>query len=228
VDELRRRLAQAEPEPYDLYVVAKTGTPAVDKYVSSTQQRLVLRLFSAGDLRWDRNAGRFSLGPTAEARVRREAGPGALRWLRQEVLAPMERDPDAYTVVDDAPVPRHPLYFDASGRLRAREIRDRIIERQGGALILGFLAVPRAQGRDAAARLEDWVSACAGDGLRRAILEVPPAELIEAETAVALTAAFYIDDLAIGEGSPRAIELAEAAWDAIGEELVRRVEAARP
>src|SRR5690606_5465247 len=97
IDALEQRLATAVPgRPYDLYVFAKTGTPAVEKFVSSTQQRTIERLYRSGDLSWDAARRQFSLRPEAEAALRREGGDRTLRWLRDDVLAPMAQDPAAF------------------------------------------------------------------------------------------------------------------------------------
>lgn len=138
--ELEGRVANALPgRPYDVYVFAKTGTPAVEKFVA---------------------------GPRGTERI----------------------------------------------------------ARQGGVLLLGILAVPRETGRDAAARQNAWVSACSLDPtLRRRILEVPPAELLNGEDAVGITAAIYLDDLEIGEGSGRAIDLAELMIEPLAAYVVREV-----
>jgi hypothetical protein len=224
-DDLARRLADAVPgAPYDLYVFAKTGTPAVEKFVSSAQQRIVERLYRSGDLSWDANGGSFHLRPQAEAALRATYGERTVRWLRDDILAPMRADPAAFTARSDESVPAHPLYFDAGGRLRYRPAADLRVSRQGGVLLLGLLAVPRDAGRAAAARATDWISACPLDPeLRTRILEVPPAELLDADRAVGLSVAVYLDDLAVGQGSGFAVDLALAAFDDLGDYMEREV-----
>jgi len=225
VASLRERAGSAVPgTPYDLYVFAKTGTPAVEKFVSNAQHRLVLRLYRSGDLAWDVSRRVFVLRPGVETAVRRDHGERTLRWLLDDVLAPMREDPQAFTARPADPAPAHPLYFDAGGRLHARAAADLRISRQGGVLILGVLAVPRDQGRDASSRYTDWISACSLDpDLRQRILEIPPAERLDADLAVALSMAIYLDDLAFGQGSGFAVDLAAGALDGIGEYLEREI-----
>jgi hypothetical protein len=203
----RERIAALAPEkPYELYVFAKTGTPAVEKFLSSHQQQLVLQLYRSGDLRRER--GRLLIRPVTEERLRRTHGDATLRWIRADVLDPMERDPAAFTA-HERRLPNHPLYFDEQGELRARDLPDLRVSRQGGVLLLGLLAVPRETGRLAAARHDAWISACPLDPtLRDRILQVPPADLLDPSRAVALSIAIYIDDLPVGEGSNQAIALA--------------------
>src|SRR5690554_398821 len=110
----------------------------------------------------------------------------------------MERAPDLFRERAGEPLPSHPLYFAADGRLALRDLRDLPIHRQGGVLLLGFLAVPADHGRGVAASIGDWVSACPlAPDLRRRILEVPPPSLLDPAEAVALTVAIYLDDLVV-------------------------------
>jgi hypothetical protein len=222
---LADRLASAVPDqPYDVYVFAKTGTPAVEKYVSSAQQRIVERLFRAGDLSWDAERRAFGIRPQTRTALRRDQGERTLRWLEDDVLAPMRQDPAAFTVRAGESLPAHPLYFDAGGRLRYTPAADLRVSRQGGVLLLGLLAVPRATGRATAARTSDWISACPLDPtLRDRILQVPPADALDPARAVALSVAIYLDDLAVGQGGGFAVELAEAALDDLGDYLEREV-----
>lgn len=222
---LEQRIAAAVPDrPYDLYVFAKTGTPAVEKFVSSTQQRTIERLYRAGDLSWDAARGAFIIRPQAEAALRRDGGERTVRWLRDDVLAPMAQDPAAFTATDGDALPAHPLYFDVAGRLRFRAAADLRVSRQGGVLILGLLAVPRSDGRAAATAAAEWISACTLDpALRQRILEVPPADMLDTDRAVGLSIAIYLDDLAVGQGGGFAVELAQAAFDDLGDYLEREV-----
>ncbi|HUH13204.1 MAG TPA: hypothetical protein VMK65_08845, partial [Longimicrobiales bacterium] len=209
--DLEARLARLDPaRPYDVYMFAKTGTPAVEKFVSSGQQRLVQRLFASRAIRWEAGARRFAVAAGSADSIRAHLGPGTLRWLREDVLGPIERDPAAFTQVPGRPPPNHPLYLSAEGVLRSRELLDLRVDRQGGMLLVGLLAVPREAGRGAAVEAEDWVSAClVAPGLRSAILQVPPPELLDPAQAVALTAAIYLDDLAVGQGGGLAVRVAE-------------------
>jgi hypothetical protein len=222
---LEQRMAAAVPgRPYDLYVFAKTGTPAVEKFVSTTQQRTIERLYRSGDLSWDATRRVFSLRPDAEAALRRDTGERTIRWLRDDVLAPMAQDPAAFTATDGNALPAHPLYFDVAGRLRYRAAADLRVSRQGGVLILGLLAVPQADGRSTAVRSSEWITACSLDPtLRQRILEVPPADMLQPDEAVALSIAIYLDDLAVGQGSGFAVELAQRALDDLGDYLEREV-----
>jgi hypothetical protein len=222
---LEQRMARAVPgQPYDLYVFAKTGTPAVEKFVSSAQQRVIERLYRTGDVSWDAQRRTFTIRPQAEAMLRRDAGERTLRWLRDDVLAPMARDPASFTATDGDALPAHPLYFDIAGRLRYRAAADLRVSRQGGVLILGLLAVPHDEGRATSSRSGDWISACTLDPtLRQRILEVPPAETLAPERAVALSVAIYLDDLAVGQGSGFAVELAQSALEDLGDYLEREV-----
>ncbi len=96
--------------------------------------------------------------------------------------------------------------------------------RQGGVLILGLLAVPSDQGRSRAVSMDAWVSACPLDpDLRRGILEVPPRGLLDPQRAVSLSVAIYLDDLAPGQGSGSAVDLALRALDGVGDLMVREV-----
>jgi hypothetical protein len=223
----RQRVAQIEPgSPYELFVFAKTGTPAVEKFLTSNQQRLVLQLYRAGDLRWNAATRKVEVRPVAEERVRSTYGEPTLRWIRTDVLEPIERDPAAFTATDGR-LPDHPLFLDANGRLRARELPDLRVSRQGGVLILGFLAVP-AQVTIDAGRRDDWISACSLDpGLRTRILRVPPADLLDPASAVAISVAVYVDDLPVGQGSGLAIDLARTVvapvTDYIEKEIRRKV-----
>jgi hypothetical protein len=223
----RQRVAQIEPgSPYELFVFAKTGTPAVEKFLTSNQQRLVLQLYRAGDLRWNAATRKVEVRPVAEERVRSTYGEPTLRWIRTDVLEPIERDPAAFTATDGR-LPDHPLFLDANGRLRARELPDLRVSRQGGVLILGFLAVP-AQVTIDAGRRDDWISACSLDpGLRTRILRVPPADLLDPASAVAISVAVYVDDLPVGQGSGQAIDLARTVitpvTDYIEKEIRRKV-----
>lgn len=223
VGRLKARLGRAVAGgPYDVWVFAKTGTPAVEKFVSSSQQRLVQRLHADGDVAW--SGGRIRLGPGVAERIRSEWGEATLRWLQEDVFRPLERDPEAFRVRGGEPPPEHPLYLDEAGRLRARELTDLTVARQGGVLTLAVLAAPRAQGRDAAAATADWIAACPLDpGLRRGILEVPPAAMLDPERAVAVTAAVYLDDLAPGEGSGRAVDLALRIMDDLAEHVEKEI-----
>ena len=225
VRDLEQRMATAVPgQPYDLYVFAKTGTPAVEKFVSSAQQRVIERLYRSGDLSWDAVRRSFTIRPQAEADLRRDAGERTLRWLRDDVLAPMRQDPAAFTATDGDALPAHPLYFDVAGRLRYRAAADLRVSRQGGVLLLGILAVPRDAGRAASARAGEWISACTLDPtLRERILQVPPSDLLSADAAVGLSVAIYLDDLAVGQGSGYAVELARATFDDLGDYLEREV-----
>jgi hypothetical protein len=221
---LEARLRDVDPAaPWELRVFAKTGTPTVEKFVSSAQQRLVERLFSEGDLTW--RDGSFALAPGREERIRTEMGSGALRWLVEDVLQPMEADPEGYREDRDGRLPAHPLYFARDGGLRVRSRADVRVDRQGAVLVLSLLAVPPDQGRGAAAaRGGDFISACVLDsGLRRRILQVPPADLLDPERAVALSVAIYLDDLSPGQGSGSAVELAGQIMDDIGEYMEREV-----
>jgi hypothetical protein len=221
---LEARLRDVDPgAPWELRVFAKTGTPAVEKFVSSDQQRLVERLFSEGDLTW--RDGSFALAPGRDERIRAEMGSGVLRWLVEDVLEPMEADPEGYREARDGRLPAHPLYFARDGGLRVRQRADLRVDRQGGLLVLSVLAVPPDQGRGvAAARGRDFISACVLDpGLRRRILEVPPADLLDPERAVALSVAIYLDDLSPGQGAGSAVELAGRVMDDIGDYLEREV-----
>jgi hypothetical protein len=223
VGRIRARLRDVgERGGYDVWVFAKTGTPAVEKFVTSAQQRLVQRLHADGDVSWD--GGRFRFRPGLEDEIRRTLGSGTWRWLVEDVLQPMERSPARFRAGGEGRLPAHPLYFTADGRLGFRELVDRRVDRQGGVLILGLLAAPADQGRDRAAAVDDWVSACSLDpGLRRGILEVPPAALLDPERAVALSVAVYLDDLAPGEGSGFAVDLALEVMDDLGDYLEREV-----
>jgi len=222
---LRERLARGGPAGggYDLYAFAKTGTPTVEKFVSSAQQRLVERLVADGSLSWD--GGRFRLEPRREEEIRRTLGAGALRWLLDDVLRPIERDPEAFRERAGSRLPAHPVYLTAGGRVAARELADLRVDRQGGVLVLGLLAVPKDQGRQASAALDAWVSACPDPELRRRILEVPPAERLDPSRSVGVSVAIYLDDLPPGEGSGSAVELATRVLDELGvyvEDEVRR------
>ncbi|MGH7507618.1 MAG: hypothetical protein ACRELX_18340, partial [Longimicrobiales bacterium] len=225
VASLEERLAVAVPgQPYDVYVFAKTGTPAVEKFASNAQHRLVQRLYRRGDLAWDARRRSFAMRPGVEAAIRRDQGDRTLRWLRDDVLEPMRQDPAAFIARPGDPPPAHPLYFDGNGRLHVRATTDLRVSRQGGVLLLGILAVPRDQGRDASTRYADWVSACALDpDLRRRILEIPPADRLDPQRAVALSMAVYLDDLAFGQGSGFAVELAAGVLGDIGDYLEREV-----
>lgn len=224
--EIERRLGQVVPgRPYDAFVFAKTGTPAVEKFVSSSQQRLVQRLFVSGRIRWDAGSGRFHLAQGTADSIRDRLGTGSLRWLAEDVLGPIERDPAAFTQVAGRAPPNHPLYLSPEGHLRSRELLDRRLARQGGVLLLGILAVPRERGRSAVANRDEWVSACPLEpGLRSAILDVPPADAIDPAESVAMTVAIYLDDLAPGEGAGLAVRLAERVLEEIGSYVVAEVE----
>ncbi len=192
---------------YDLFVFAKTGTPTVEKFLTSNQQRLVSELYRAGDIRVDATTRRLELRPAAEARIRAAYGEPTLRWMRSDVIEPMQHEPETFTA-RGAVLPNHPLFFDAQGRLRYRELPDLRVNRHGGLLLLAFLAVPRTT-VEAATRRNDWITACSiNPGLRDRILRVPPADLLDPETSVGLTLAIYVDDLPAGQGSDQAIQLA--------------------
>ncbi|HZD06325.1 MAG TPA: hypothetical protein VE173_15550, partial [Longimicrobiales bacterium] len=98
------------------------------------------------------------------------------------------------------------------------------VDRQGGVLLLGLLAVPGDEGRRRAAALEAWISACPlQPDLRRSILEVPPRDLLDPDRAVALSVAVYLDDLDPGQGSGSAVDLALRSLDELAEYMVREV-----
>jgi hypothetical protein len=221
---LRERVAAIDPAaPWELYVFAKTGTPNVEKFLTSNQQQLLLRLYHAGDLRRDASNGRILLRPIAEERVRQTWGDATLQWIRDDVLGPIEQNPAAFTA-REGDLPDHPLYLDERGQLRARELPDLRVTRQGGVLILGLLAVPHDAGRAAAARRADWIAACPVDpDLRRSILEVPPPDLLDPDRAVALSAAIFVDDLPVGQGSGQAIDVARQLTGALGAYLEKEI-----
>jgi hypothetical protein len=52
---------------------------------------------------------------------------------------------------------------------------------------------------------------------------VPPADLLDPERAVGLSAAVYLDDLAPGEGSGHAVDLASTVVDELAAHLEREV-----
>lgn len=223
VERLRSRLELLAPG-WDLYVMAKTGTPAVEKLVSSAQQQLVQRLHGQGALRWDAASGRILLDPARAAEVRSTLGEAALTWLEDDVFGPIEAEPDSYRARPGEPLPRHPLYLTPAGVLAARELADLRVDRQGSVLLLGLLAVPPDIGRSASAAVEDWVSACVLDpGLRRRILAIPPSETLDGDRAVGLTVAVYLDDLAAGEGTGAAVALADQALGPVSDHLLREV-----
>jgi hypothetical protein len=209
---LRDSLERAPGGPYDLYVFAKTGTPNVAKRVPSAGQRFVERL--APHLRWDAGARRI-VPTSAGARMLADAArntPRVHRWFEREVRAPLEANPEYFHARSDEDAPPHPLYLAGNG-LRLNRRKDREVLRQGGVLVLGLMVVPRARGRAAAAGQVDWVSACSLDpALRSRILQVPRPEALDPGPTVALSVAIFVDDLDIGQGSGKAVELAAAAF----------------
>ncbi|MGH7552161.1 MAG: hypothetical protein ACREMQ_03945, partial [Longimicrobiales bacterium] len=223
IDAVRERIAAIDTErPWDLLVFAKTGTPAVEKFLTSDQQRLVTRLFNAGDLRWDETIRRIELRAAAEQRLRANYGEATLRWLRSDVLRPMERDRAAFTAVGTE-LPEHPLYFDQRGRLRVRVLPDLRVSQHGGVLLLGFIAVPRAT-TDEAVRRGDWITACTIDpDLRNRILRVPPADLLDPATSVALSVAIFVDDLPLDQGSDQAVNLASDIIEPVAAYLEKQI-----
>lgn len=209
---LRDSLERAPGGPYDLYLFAKTGTPNIAKRVPSAGQRFVAQL--APHLRWDPGSRRIAPTP-AGTRVLADAArrtPRLYRWFEREVRAPLEAAPDYFRARSDDAAPPHPLYL-VGDNLRLNRRNDREVVRQGGVLVFGIMAVPRVRGRAAAAGQADWVSACTLDpSLRSRILQVPRPEALDVERTVALSVAIFVDDLDIGQGSGKAVELAAAAF----------------
>ena len=224
VEALRDSLARAVPgEPYDLYLFAKTGTPTIAKHVPSRGQRLVREVFRY--LSWDASASRIVIAPRGQALLAREqrASPYWYRWFEDEVRRPLETEPSLFRVAPGEETPHHPLYLVGS-QLRLNPQRDVEVMRQGGVLVVGLLAVPRAQGRTASAASESWISACTLDsGLRSRILAVPPARALNGERSVGLSVAIFVDDLDIGEGSGRAVDVARAAIEPLGRYMLSEV-----
>lgn len=220
---LRDSLERAPGGPYDLYVFAKTGTPNVAKRVPSAGQRFVERL--APHLRWDPGARRIVSTPEGTRMLADAARrtPRLYRWFEREVRAPLDADPGFFRARSDDEAPPHPLYLMGDA-LRLNRRKDREVVRQGGVLVLGIVAVPRVRGRTAAAGQADWVSACTLDPqLRSRILQVPRPEGLDQERTVALSIAIYVDDLDIGQGGGKAVELAIAAFPDLQTYLLSQV-----
>lgn len=225
VQALRDSLAALPGTPYDLYVFAKTGTPNVAVHVPSIGQRFVERLYREGALRWNPATRRIEAAPRGDRLLEelRRRSPYWHRWFQREVRAPLEADPTLFRVASDRNPPPHPLYLVGS-ELRLNRRRDAEVVRQGGVLLLGLMAVPRAGGRAAAEAHGDWVSACTlNSSLRSRILQVPRPEQLAPERAVALSAAVFVDDLDIGQGSGMAVDLAGAAFADLQTYLLREV-----
>lgn len=148
------------------------------------------------------------------------AQPGGTAGRLSRALDALEQRVAAAT-----PGQRWELYAFAKTGTPAVELiqQGRRMNRQGGVVVLGLLAVPAERGRAAAARVRDWISACRlPDALERSIFEVPRADMI-AEDAVALSIALYADDLPEGQGASVAVTLAERALPDIGDYMVQRV-----
>jgi cell division protein FtsI/penicillin-binding protein 2 len=206
---LRDSLARgAAGAPYDLFVFAKTGTPAVSKLVPHRRQRVLQQLFR--HLRWNEAAQRVDVTPegTRLLELQRRSSPEWYRWFQGEVRAPLEADPSLFRIRGAEVPPRHPLYI-VGDRLYLNVMQDVEIMRQGGVLILGFLAVPRGEGRTSTDPAAAAISVCRLDpGLRGRILSVPASRGMDPNRSVALSVAIYVDDLAIGVTSAKAVELA--------------------
>jgi hypothetical protein len=221
---LRRQLNGLDPrKPYDLYVFAKTGTPNVSRFHSSVHQQLLERLYRQGGVVWDASSRTFR---DTRARRRLLAGVDARtrRWLDEDILDPIQANPELYQAVRGMAPPDHPLYFDARGQLQINKAPGREVTRQGGVLVLGFLAVPAERGRLPSRQVGDYVSSCALDaGLRDRILEIPPVQRIERSESVVLTTAIYVDDLNVGQGSGVAVQLARYVFPVLEDYLLDAV-----
>ncbi|MFL5384017.1 MAG: hypothetical protein ACJ8GN_15960 [Longimicrobiaceae bacterium] len=223
IDELSDSLARVVPgETYELYVFAKTGTPTVSKHVASRGQDLVRELMRY--LRWDPATLRVVVAPGGEQILRRRNRNAAYwaRWFQQDVRAPLEADPTLFQASPGEPLPNHPLYL-VGNQLRRNPRRDVEVTRQGGVLVLGLLAVPRAQGRAASQGVDAWISACPDAELRASILGVPPARTLNQRSAVGVSVAIYLDDLDVGTGSGKAVQLADRSMNVLGRYLLRQV-----
>ncbi len=225
----RARLQQALTErfpddPYDVYLFAKTGTPYVEKRSTAGQTQVLERLVREGNLRWDGTVGRFDLPAAGAGTYFNRLSAGFRDYLRTQILAEVERDPAAFTVGGDRAA-RHPIYLDANGSIRVNEVAS-LVQRRGATLLLGILAVPRDQGRQASRSLSDWISACSLDSeLRGRILSVPPSSRLDPDRAVALSTALFVDDLPDipGVTSGRAVTLMNELLPELEEYLVREV-----
>ncbi len=228
-DRLRQALTDRFPNaPYDVYVFAKTGTPFVQKRSTARNVRVLQRLVREGNIRWNPDTQRFEL-PSATTRAYfNTMSPSYQRYIRDDVLGQVERDPAAFTWRPGQDVPDHPVYLEQSGRIRISPVT-RPIKRRGAVLILGVLAVPRSEGRTASRRIPDWISACAlNPGLRDRILAIPPGDRLDPSSAVALSTVVFIDDLRDISDTPattsrRAVTLMGELFPALEEYLLREV-----
>lgn len=206
---LRDSLAQgAAGVPYDLFVFAKTGTPAVTKLVPRRRQHVLRQLFR--HLRWNAAAQRVEVSPEGMRvlQAQRRSSPEWYRWFEREVRAPLEADPSLFRIRAAEVPPRHPLYL-VGDRLSLNVMQDLEVMRQGGVLILGLLAVPRGEGRTSTDPAANAISVCTLDpGLRGRILSIPASRGLDPGRSVALSVAIHVDDLDIGVTSAKAVELA--------------------
>ena len=114
----------------------------MSKHVASGGQQLVRDLMRY--LRWDAATSRIVIAPGGEQLLRRPGRNAAYwaRWFQQEVREPLEADPSLFEVLPGQGPPNHPLYL-MRGQLRLNVRNDVEVTGQGGALVLGLLAVPR-------------------------------------------------------------------------------------
>ena len=102
-------------------------------------------------------------------------------------------------------------------------VAGRMVTREGSVLVLGVLVVPPGSGRAASFREPDWISACPANlGQAAAILGIPPAYLLEGESSLGVSAAFYLDDRA--DGDPSATDFASELMVPLTQYLVQRLE----
>lgn len=223
--QIERLAARTSELGYELYAFAKTGTANVQKPVPSRALRALHDLSAAGEIGWVGDS--LAILDGAESR---RLDPAWRRSLTRRYLSPVAADPARFTVGPDASV-AHPVTLTPAGRPVVPLRNDALEDREGGVLLLGLLAVPEGSGRERAARVRDWITACPDldEVLRRGILEIPPVELLDPEESVALTAAFFADDLPPegSVGSQVAVGLARETFDPIGDYLLAEVERKR-